>query len=253
MSANSSREMIDQAANVETAEPRWKDLYKVGGIACIVGVIIIVLGIVAFFIWPYAPGYTATASVFVAIQDDWLGGLISLDFLLLMGNLVGILLFVALYAALRRVNESYALIALVLGLMALAAIIPSRPIAEMFSLSKLYTAAPTAAEKSQYLAAGEALLALFNGTAWIVNTFLGSVSLLISAFLMLRSNIFSRATAYVGIVTNIVTLGFFLPGIGIILLFLSLPGMVIWNIQLARRFFQLGRRESKALPQPSHA
>ena len=225
-----------------TADQHWKNLYKIGGIACIGEVIIIVLGFVAYFIWPYAPGSISTLNVFANIQKDWPGALVSLDFLLLLGNLVAILVFITLYVALKQVNESYALIALIVGLIGLAAIIPSRPIAEMFSLSRLYATAATSTEKSQYLAAGDALLALFNGSAWIINTVLGSLSLLISALLMLRGTIFSKATAYVGIVTNIVPLGFFLPGIGPIFLFLSLPFMVVWDIQLARRFFQLGRQ-----------
>lgn len=229
------------------ADPRWKDLYKIGGIACTASVIIIVLGFIAYFIWPYAPGRITTADIFASIQTDWLGGLVALDFLLLLGNLVSILVFVALYVALKQVNESYALIALVVGLVGLAAIIPSRPIAEMFSLSHLYTTAATEAEQNHYLAAGEALLALFNGSAWIINTILGTISLLISALLMLRSTIFGKATAYVGIITTVVTLGFFLPGIGAFLLFLSLPLMVIWEIQLARRFFQLGQINPNSL------
>jgi hypothetical protein len=246
----SSTDYLDRAESpVEGADPRWKSLYIVGGIACVASVIIIVLGFAAYFIWPYAPGRITMAKIFETIQNDWLGGLVALDFFLLLGNLVSILVFVALYAALRQVNQSYALIALVLGLIGLAVIVPARPIAEMFSLSNLYATAANEAEKSRYLAAGEALLATFNGTGWIVNTFLGTLSLLTSAVLMLRGNVFSKATAYVGIVTNGVTLGFFLPGIGIFLLFLSLPFMVVWDLQLARRFFQLGRLESKARPQ----
>jgi hypothetical protein len=54
------------------------------------------------------------------------------------------------------------------------------------------------------------LLALFNGTNWFMNTLLGGISLLISSLLMLRCNLYSRATAYVGIFTNAVVCGFFL-------------------------------------------
>ena len=61
-------------------------------------------------------------------------------------------------------NESYALLALVLGLIAAVLIVPARPISELFSLSELYAAATTDAARSQYLAAGEAILALFDGT-----------------------------------------------------------------------------------------
>jgi hypothetical protein len=161
--------------------------------------------------------------------------------LLVLGNLFGILLFLTLYVSLKQVNESYALIALVLGLVAVTWIIPARPISELFALSKLHASAPTEAAKSQYLAAGEALLAIFDGTGWFMNTLLGGLSLLISAILMLRSRIFSKATAYVGIVTNAAVCGFFIPAIGLPLLLLSLPGYIIWYFQLARRFFQMGK------------
>lgn len=42
--------------------------------------------------------------------------LMALDFIFLLGNLISILILLALYGALHQVNESYALIALVLGL-----------------------------------------------------------------------------------------------------------------------------------------
>ena len=175
------------------------------------------------------------------LQSDRLGGLISLDIFLFVGNLFSITLFLALYVSLKQVNESYALIALALGLIAVVLLIPSRPIFELFTLSKLYSTAATEAAKSQYLAAGESLLALFNGTNWFMNTLLGGISLLISSVLMLRSNIYSKSTAYVGIITNAVVCGFFIPGIGVLLLFLSLPGYMIWYFLLARKFFQMVR------------
>lgn len=202
---------------------------------------VIVLGIVTYFIWPFTLGNETTESILLFLQSDRLGGLISLDIFLFVGNLFSITLFLALYVSLKQVNESYALIALALGLIAVVLLIPSRPIFELFTLSKLYSTAATEAAKSQYLAAGESLLALFNGTNWFMNTLLGGISLLISSVLMLRSNIYSKSTAYVGIITNAVVCGFFIPGIGVLLLFLSLPGYMIWYFLLARKFFQMVR------------
>jgi hypothetical protein len=242
-----SQSKQDQVNDTPTSDLRWKDLYKIGGITAVASEIVIILGIVSFFFWPYSPGNKSTESIFILLQSNKLGGLISLDLFLLVGNLFGILLFLALYVSLKQVNESYALIALALGLIAEVLIITARPISELSSLSGLYAAATTSAAKSQYLAAGEALLALFNGTAWFMNSLLGGISLLISSFLMLNSKIFSKATAYVGIITNIAVCGFFLPGgLGVFLLFLSLPGYMLWYFQLARRFFQMGRGKSHA-------
>jgi hypothetical protein len=227
--------------NIKTQKSHWKELYIIAAIAAILSEIVLIIGIVAVFIYPYAPGNTSTESIFLLLQSDKLGGLISLDFHLVLGNLLGILLFIALYVSLKQVNESYALIALVLGLIADVLIIPARPISELFSLSGLYATAATEVAKSQYLAAGEALLSQFNGTGWFMNTFLGGFSLLISSLLMLRSGVFSKSTAYVGIITNAAVCLFFIPGIGMLFLFLSLPGYIIWYVQLTRRFLNLAQ------------
>jgi hypothetical protein len=227
--------------NTEAIDLRWKDLYRIAGIAAIISEVVILLGIVTYFIWPFTPGRESTESIFLFLQRDRLGGLISLDIFLFVGNLFSIMLFLALYVSLKQVNESYALIALALGLIGVVLLIPARPISELFTLSRSYSNASTEAAKSQYLAAGEALLALFNGTNWFMNTLLGGISLLISSVLMLRSKLYSKSTAYVGIFTNVVICGFFLPVVGIFLLFLSLPGLMIWYFQLARKFFQMSR------------
>lgn len=229
--------------NTETKSSHWKELYKIGAIAVILSEVIILVGIVAYFIYPFAPGNETTESIFLMLQKDKLGGLISLDFHLVLGNLFGILLFICLYVSLKEVNRSYALIALVLGLVADILIIPARPIAELFSLSGLYAAATTEVARGQYLAAGEALLALFNGTSFIINTLFGGFSLLISSLLMLRGNVFSKSTAIVGIVTNAAVCLFFIPKIGVLLLMLSLPGYMIWYFQLARRFLKLAKED----------
>ena len=227
--------------NIETNQSRWKELYKIGAITAILSEIILVFGIVAYFVYPFAPGNISTEGIFMLLNKDKFGGLISLDFHLVLGNVFGILLFLALYISLKQVNESYALIALVLGLIADVLIFPARPISELFSLSGLYANATTEAVKNQYLAAGEALLLLFNGTSWFLNTLLGGFSLLISSLLMLRSNVFSKSTAIVGIVTNAAVCLFFIPKIGLLLLFLSLPGYMIWYFQLARKFLKFSQ------------
>jgi len=132
---------LDQPNNNKVADPQWKELYRIGGIAAVVTVILILLAIITYPIWPYLPGTTATENIFAAIQANRLGGLISLDFILLINNLIGVLLFLAMYVSLKQVNESYALIALVLGLFGAVLIVPARPIFELLSLSDLYATA----------------------------------------------------------------------------------------------------------------
>jgi len=206
-----------------------------GGAAALISVVIIPLTIVAYFLWPPFPD-----DILVVIQEDRLAGLMSLDFLYLANNLIAIPLFLVLYVTLRRVNQGLAAMALAMGLVGLVCLVPARPILEMMTISDQYAAATTDAQSAIYLAAGDALLSLFDGTAFNLHYLLGSASSLISSLLMLRSGIFGRRTAYVGIVTNIVVFGLYVPGIGVYLSLLSVVGYFVWYILLARRFFQLG-------------
>ena len=169
----------------------------------------------------------------------------ALDLMLLIGAFFTLPMLLAIYVALKGVNESYALIALVLGLVAVIAILPARPIVELLTLSDLHAAATTDLARQQYLAAGETLLAFFSGTAWMVNLFFTGISFLISSILMLRSDSFSKSTAYVGIISNAGLVGFFLPVIGIFLLFVFGTVLaMVWCMMLARVFFRLARQSA---------
>ena len=58
---------------------------------------------------------------------------------------------------------------------------------------------------------------------------------------MLRASRFGKATAYVGLLGNAVSLGFLLPTIDALFALLSMPILAVWFILLARTFLRLGR------------
>ena len=102
-----------------------------------------------------------------------------------------------------------------------------------------------------FLAAGEALLAINNpgaiyqGTGIYLSLLLVLLAGLIISIVMLRSSIFSKATACVGILANVFGLGYFIalafaPAILALPPVISAPFRVIWYILIARRLFQLG-------------
>jgi hypothetical protein len=78
---------------------------------------------------------------------------------------------------------------------------------------------------------------------------------------MLRSDVFNRATAYVGILASALDLAYciafaFVPTVDSDLLavcFMPAAGLflMIWHILVGRRLYRLGRLEGKALPRPS--
>lgn len=237
----------------DTPEARWKDLYIVGGICGIVTSILIVLAIVIYFIWPYQPGLTSPADIFSTIQNNTFQGLMSLDFMMVVGTFTLIPFFLAVYISTKQANESYALIALVFGLISCILAFFMRPIAEMFYLSGQYAAATTDAARNQYLAAGEALSALFNGTSWILYMITFGVELLISSLLMLKIKAFSKATAWLGIIQNLGIFSVFaviIPETAPITTVLNLVCTsiwTIWNILVARTLFQLALHPAEKL------
>lgn len=125
--------------------------------------------------------------IIITLQDDRLGGLISLDLSVPIITFFLILQILALYAALKQVNESYALIALVFGLLGCLLFLAVRPLAELVYLSNQYATATDEMMKSQYLASGEALSALFNGTSWMLSQIFITGYGHISSLLMLHS------------------------------------------------------------------
>jgi hypothetical protein len=112
---------------------------------------------------------------------------------------------------------------------------------EMLALSRAHAAAPTEAQQAVYVAAGEALLAGYYGTTFHVSYVLGYLAKLMIGAVMLRSMVFSKATAYVSLLTGIVGLGFYVPTIGLFLSVVAVVLIALWNILIAHRLFQLSR------------
>ena len=222
------------------ADPRWSWLYNIGGAAALFSVAIIPIQLVIFIVW----GQPETAiGWFNLFHDNKFAGLLAFEILFVVNAVAGIATTLALYVVLRRVNESLMAIATVLALVEAVAFIVARPALEMLYLSNQYAAATTDAQRTMILAAGEAMLATFHGTAFHVGINLFSIYYLIVSIVMLQSNIFGRVTAYTGVVAAILNWGLYVPGgIGLFLFTLSvIPFLAIWLILVARKLFQLGR------------
>lgn len=235
----SQQTQFTDAASVHSP---WNWLYKVSGMAALVTAVLIIIQMVVFVLWP--PPSDAI-DYFNLFQNNALVGFLSLDLLYVIDNVLLIPILLALYIALRKTNESFMAIGTALGFIGIACLFASNPSVGMYSLSGQYAAATTEIQRSLFLAAGQALLAAYTGTTYHLSLILGSVALVIICIVMLQSKTFSKATAYMGIVANVLALGLYVPKIGVYILVFSIIFLWIWYVLITRKLFRLGQIASQ--------
>jgi MFS family permease len=141
----------------------WRSTYRIGAIAAVAVLALVPIQAAVFIMWP--PPATV-GGFFSMFQQNAIVGLLALDLLLMASWILSALMFVALYAALRRTRESLVTIALIAELVGLAVYFGSNTSFSMLTLSQQYATATTDADRSLFLAAGQAMLALYTGTAF---------------------------------------------------------------------------------------
>jgi hypothetical protein len=226
----------------EITDPRWKGLFNVGGVAAFFMLILMIVQIIVFVIWPPPTTVTGYFSLF---QESWLVGLLSLDLLYIVDSVLLILIYLAVYQVLRRAGESAMLIALVFGMVGIAAYFASNTAFEMLSLSNQYAAATSEAQRTTLLAAGHVMLETYKGTAFDIYYVLNTIVLFIFSPVMLRSQLFNKATAYLGFLAGILMI---VPSTaGTLGLYFSLASLVpwaIWLVLVGIQLLQYGRRKN---------
>ena len=250
--------MMNQFANAETADAAYKSLYKLGGAAALI-VAGLTLGEVMGL--TFYPQPSTVSDWFMLFQSNRIIGLLDFWVLEIPMYAMFALVFLALYVVLRKTNESRMAIALTFALLGIGIFLATNNPFAMLSLSNQHAAATTDAQRSTFLAAGQAVLANTNQRAiggFNVGLCLVSVAGLIVSSVMFQSNSFSRLTAYVGILAYALSLVDYLRQAlttsALVALLVILPNalfLMIWFILVGRRMYQLGRLHRKELPQQS--
>jgi hypothetical protein len=179
-----------------------KILYIIGGVAALLQLaILFAMMIVMATLGPRPIG----AEEYFAIQQvSKLEVVLRGDFvtLILIGMYLGT--FPALYVALRRVNPIYTALAALFTFIAVTLAFASESTFSLLHLGDQYGAATTEAERAQLLAAGEAIIAadLWHSSGmYVAGMLLQGAGVMISV-VMLRSEDFSKVTAYAGLLGN---------------------------------------------------
>ncbi len=227
------------AFSSDSSESGWRYLYRVAANAALITVVLFLFQIVAFFVWP--PPSTV-AGHYALLQSRPFVGLVSLDLLIIVDEILAVPLVLALYLSLRRIHESLVLIATALSAASIVCFLVATPALNMQFLSHQYAAATTSVEREQLLAAGQAVLSFWHGTPFQVGNVVGSFAMLLIGWVMLQSQIFSKAAGYVGILAGVLGLGMYAPKVGVFISILSVVGMQVWYVMIALKLFRLGRR-----------
>jgi Domain of unknown function (DUF4386) len=219
--------------------PSWRPLYRAAGVAALVTAVLVPIQLVVFMAYPFPETVTGW---FQLLQDNPLAGLVDLDLLLVVDNVLLVVIALALYVALRPTSPSVATMATGLWLLAIAMFIAANPALELLALSDRFAAASSEAQRAAALAAGQALLAGWEGTAFQVGYVLGQLAGIMVGLVMLRSGRFGRAAPYTLIAGNVVGFGLYLPAVGLVISAVS--GLILWAwyLLIAPRFFRLERR-----------
>lgn len=225
------------------SDVRWHFLYRTAAIAALITVALFLFQIVAYFLWPPA---STVAGHYALLQSRPFVGLVSLDFVIILDEVLAIPLCLALYLSLRRVHESLMLIATALSAVSIICFLIATPALNMLYLSQQYAAATSGVEREGLLAAGQAVLSSWQGTPFQVGYIVGSIDMLLIGWVMLRSGIFSKAAGWVGIVSSIVGFGVYVPKVGVLISIFSVVGMQIWYVMIALTLWRLTKGSTPA-------
>ncbi len=187
---------------------------------------------------------TTVVEWFTLFQNNWFLGLRNLGLLNIIGAALLAPTFLAIYCALRRNNDAYAAFGAVLYFVGIAVYLANSRAFPMLSLSRQYAGAGTDAQKSLLVVAGQAMLAEGQSRPGIL--LIEFAGVIVSA-VMLRSKVFSKVTAYAGILGNallmvveiILTFLGKLPGMGMVIAIGAGFAMMTWYFLVGRRLLQL--------------
>lgn len=227
-----------------------KVLYKAGGLAAMVGagfctaqVIIEIIGVSSGLTVP-----TDALGWFSLLRENKLFASAALTLFQIPAFISFIPMFLALYVVMRKVNQGYALIFIALVLLGTAVYLASNSAFAILSLSDHYAAATTDAQRLIFLAAGESLLAAYEGIGVNTGIFLTMVAVIIISSLMLKSATFGKITSFVGLAAGAVALVYYIslamPIEGIFVLEAAGAILLVWVVLIGIRLLRLDSRSS---------
>ena len=213
-------------------------LYRIAAFCAIAVACLIPIQAAIFILFP--PPQTV-AEYFTLFQSNRFLGLLDLDLLLTLDNIVMIPFYFALYFSLKKYNASLSMLGLAFGLVSVTLYIISREATfSMMALSDQFAAAQSEVLKSALLASGQTFLTMFNGSTFDVSYVMGAAALSMLSIVIVKNRVFSKATAIVAVFAAVLM---FIPPtigpVGIVISLLSLIPTLLWLALMAKHFLKM--------------
>lgn len=226
--------MKEQGLNTDLS---WKRVMKWGGFSLFAAGAILVIFILSVFILQQTLPVPAKEALENPGPPTFLFLLATLGEFLLMPGALG------LYFALKDVKKAPMLIATAVLVLAVPMFLASRGlIISLSQISGSYLETPSETMKAAYLASAELALETQNMYATMALILLCVASIMIG--LVMLKGVFGKLIGYVAIVAGILT--FFSPfgvmlGIPVIIPFIGLVLMAVWQIVVGAKLYKLGK------------
>jgi hypothetical protein len=232
-------EQDSHASGADTIEKDWRTLLRISSIAALLMVILIPIQVIIFSV--SLPPETIEGW-FELFRKSWLLGLIHLDLIYIIDNVLVAIIYLALYVILKKRNESLMAIAMLLGFLGIAAYFASNTSFEMLSLSRAFEKASSDVDRSMLMSSAQVMIETWRGTAFNTYYVLNGITLLLISKVMYGSGIFSNRTAVIGLISGILMVVPSTAGIiGLIFSLLSLIPWLIFSVMIAIRLRKLSR------------
>lgn len=239
---------VNNVYTSETASTDWQKLLRLGGAILFVQLACLLISIVVLTIVGAEP--TTAQDYFAALQENRLIGLLRLDFPTLVMIALFPIVAVALFAALRKSHPAYGLLAMVAITVGALLALANHSALSILHLADLHATAATVAERAQFLAAGEAVIAtdMWHTTAGLLAGVFMQGGFVFISYVMLRSKAFGKYTALTGILANGLDfvhlfVAFFAPALATTLLSIGGIFYLFWFPLLGRDLIRLSNTD----------
>lgn len=231
------------SAEAPTHDESFKTLYRIAAFAAFATVAVTVFQIVAGALWPppdFAPTAASAIRILEMAQSDPILTFVKLDGLMVFDYLFLLVVYVALFCALKRSNPSLVLLGTVLALAGITLYFTVNPAATMLVLASAYVPSAADASAGGIIPAAQTVLATFQGTAFLVHYIVMGVAGILVSLAMLRGGVLSKATAVAGILQGAMMLVPVTFGVlGLLFALGSLVPFIVWFVLIGMRLLRL--------------